>query len=43
MLELIKANEINYLTDKLLTLIDDLLAHDGFGDIRIEEKILKPQ
>jgi hypothetical protein len=26
---------------KLLELVDDVLAHDGYGDIRIEVKILK--
>ncbi len=26
---------------KLLELVDDVLAHDGFGDIRVEVKILK--
>lgn len=26
---------------KLMELVDDVLAHDGFGDIRIEVKILK--
>lgn len=26
---------------KLLELVDDVLAHDGFGDIRVEIKILK--
>lgn len=43
MSELIKSNEIKYLTDKLLMLVDDVLAHDGYGDIRIEVKILKRQ
>lgn len=27
--------------DKLLELLDDVLRHDGFGDIRVEVKILK--
>lgn len=26
---------------KLMELVDEVLAHDGFGDIRIEVKILK--
>lgn len=26
---------------KLMELVDDVLTHDGFGDIRIEVKILK--
>jgi hypothetical protein len=26
---------------KLLELVDDILAHDGYGDIRVEVKILK--
>lgn len=26
---------------KLLELMDDVLAHDGYGDIRVEVKILK--
>ena len=43
MSELIKSNEIKCLTDKLLMLVDDVLAHDGYGDIRIEVKILKRQ
>lgn len=43
MSELVKSNEINNLTDKLLMLVDDVLAHDGYGDIRIEVKILKRQ
>lgn len=28
---------------KLLELFDDVLAHDGFGEIRVETKILKRQ
>jgi hypothetical protein len=28
---------------KLLELVDDILAHDGYGDIRVEVKILKRQ
>lgn len=28
---------------KLLELFEDVLAHDGFGEIRIETKILKRQ
>ncbi|MEM5535226.1 hypothetical protein WNY58_02360 [Neptuniibacter pectenicola] len=28
---------------KLLELFDDVLSHDGFGEIRIENKILKRQ
>ncbi|WP_305908880.1 hypothetical protein Q9L42_008450 [Methylomarinum sp. Ch1-1] len=36
---------IDYQTDpvknKLLELLDDVLRHDGFGDIRVEVKILK--
>lgn len=26
---------------KLIELLDELLSHDGFGDIRVEVKILK--
>lgn len=26
---------------KLMELVDEVLAHDGFGDIRVEVKILK--
>lgn len=26
---------------KLLELVDDILAHDGYGDIRVEVRILK--
>lgn len=26
---------------KLLALVDDVLAHDGYGDIRVEVRILK--
>lgn len=29
------------LKHKLLTLVDDVLSHDGYGDIRVEVKILK--
>lgn len=28
---------------KLLELFEDVLAHDGFGEIRVETKILKRQ
>ncbi len=28
---------------KLLELFDDMLGHDGFGDIKVEMKILKRQ
>jgi hypothetical protein len=28
---------------KLLQLVDDVLQHDGFGEIRVEVKILKRQ
>lgn len=28
---------------KLLELVDDVLAHDGYGDIRVEVRILKRQ
>lgn len=38
-----KSNEINLLTDKLLMLLADAIQHDGFGDIRIEVRILKKQ
>lgn len=27
--------------NKLLELLDDVLSHDGFGDIRVEVRILK--
>lgn len=29
--------------NKLLELVDDILAHDGYGDIRVEVRILKRQ
>lgn len=32
---------IKTLKSKLMELVDDVLAHDGYGDIRIEVKILK--
>ncbi len=41
MSEPIKSNEIKLITDKLLMMVDDVLSHDGYGDIRIEVKILK--
>lgn len=28
---------------KLLSLVDEVLAHDGFGDIHVEVRILKRQ
>lgn len=28
-------------TDKLLALFEDILTHDGFGEIRVEVNILK--
>ena len=31
------------LKDKLLLLLDDIIDHDGFGEIRIEVNILKRQ
>lgn len=31
----------NLLKSKLIELMDDVLAHDGYSDIRIEVKILK--
>ncbi len=31
----------NLLKSKLIDLIDDVLIHDGYSDIRIEVKILK--
>ncbi|MCQ8130942.1 hypothetical protein [Methylomonas rivi] len=31
------------LKHKLLQLLDDVLRHDGFGEIRVEVKILKRQ
>jgi hypothetical protein len=27
--------------NKLLELVDDVIAHDGYGDIRVEVRILK--
>jgi hypothetical protein len=33
--------EQNLAKDKLLELFDDVLTHDGFGEIRVEMKILK--
>lgn len=35
------ATPVKVLKSKLIDLIDDVLAHDGFSDIRIEVKILK--
>lgn len=32
---------VKLLKSKLMDLIDEVLAHDGFSDIRIEVKILK--
>lgn len=33
----------NPVKHKLLQLLDDVLRHDGFGEIRVEVKILKRQ
>lgn len=33
--------ENNTAKDKLLELFDEVLTHDGFGEIRVEMKILK--
>jgi len=35
------ADDVSIVKQKLLTLFDDVLAHDGFGEIRIEVNILK--
>lgn len=34
-------NQTEPLKNKLIELLDDVLLHDGFGDIRVEVKILK--
>lgn len=38
-----KSPEIKPLIDKLLMSLGDLLQHDGFGEIRVEVRILKRQ
>jgi len=35
------SNEHQQAKDKLSQLFDDVLTHDGFGEIRVEVKILK--
>lgn len=34
-------NEEHIAKEKLLELFDDVLTHDGFGEIRVEMRILK--
>ncbi|PHR83483.1 MAG: hypothetical protein COA59_11720 [Colwellia sp.] len=34
-------NSNNLAKEKLLTLLDEIIAHDGFGEIRVEVNILK--
>jgi hypothetical protein len=34
-------NNITPVTDKLMTLLEDILDHDGFGEMRVEVNILK--
>lgn len=34
-------NNITPATDKLMALFEDILEHDGFGEIRVEVNILK--
>ncbi|MDP2561778.1 hypothetical protein [Psychrobium sp. 1_MG-2023] len=34
-------NSSDLAKDKLLLLLDDIIAHDGFGEIRVEVNILK--
>lgn len=36
-----KSDPTYNLKHKLLSLVDDVLSHDGYGDIRVEVKILK--
>lgn len=36
-----QTNEHQLAKDKLSQLFDDVLTHDGFGEIRVEMKILK--
>ncbi len=43
MLALSESRDPRALQEMLLTLLDDVLNHDGFGDIRIEVRILKRQ
>ncbi|HDZ16216.1 MAG TPA: hypothetical protein ENI26_13215 [Methylophaga aminisulfidivorans] len=35
--------ELNPVKSKLLELFDDVLKHDGYGEIKVEMKILKRQ
>ena len=39
----IKDSKTDKVKNKLLELFDDVLTHDGFGEIKIEMKILKRQ
>lgn len=41
MLPVDKSDPTYTLKQKLLSLVDDVLSHDGYGDIRVEVKILK--
>ncbi len=43
MLALSKSRDPRALQEMLLTLLDDVLKHDGFGEIRVEVRILKRQ
>lgn len=43
MTNLRQSADFKALTDKLLNMVEDVLNHDGFGDIRIEVRILKRQ
>lgn len=39
----IKDSKTDMVKNKLLELFDDVLTHDGFGEIKIEMRILKRQ
>ena len=43
MTNLRQSADFKALTGKLLSMVEDVLNHDGFGDIRIEVRILKRQ
>lgn len=43
MTNLRQSADFKALTDKLLSMVEDVLNHDGFGDIQIEVRILKRQ
>lgn len=43
MTNLRQSADFKALNDKLLSMVEDVLNHDGFGDIHIEVRILKRQ